>query len=589
MQLEITNIAITGFKGYKDKQEYILGHRTVVAGDNGLGKSSIGEAIVWALTGCDIWGNEKAATRLVNDKRPKVTEIVLDFLLDGEPQTIIRRKKGSGNEVYWNDAKSSTNDIAREIFKNKNVFLSIVNPYYFPDLAPKDAKQLLSDVLKPISRDEIFIELGEYLKKVLLNNGFRIPETFMHDTRSDIKEHEENIIYLEGVQDGLKPMEALEKKVFDDCKLKSLKNELDELKQADTIEIELSKLQKPRDSTVELNELRVQEATIKATLNNIALQSLLPIEVKKARKDELLADYKTKKNKIGNMESKIIKCDGCGNEIDLTKEAKEILEADIKEVCAAGVKLKDEITEIEAKNIEITENNEKIKLLKENEVNEGLHEIERKRQSILLKDEESKKEYEEKRQAIIDNNVVKQAENEEKIQILRMKISALENEERKIINFNASADAAISHNEKLVKERELNEGQIQNSKNKIEQLKLALDACKQYNSIKLKNQSEQIKPYLDKVDISFEKLTKDGEIKDDFKINYEGKEFNKLSNAEKIKAGLEIANLLINIQNLHFPIFIDNAESINEVLEIDTQMIKAVVTTDKAIKIEVIE
>ncbi|MBY6988557.1 DNA repair protein, partial [Clostridium botulinum] len=208
--------------------------------------------------------------------------------------------KGSGNEVYWNDAKSSTNDIAREIFKNKNVFLSIVNPYYFPDLAPKDAKQLLSDVLKPISRDEIFIELGEYLKKVLLNNGFRIPETFMHDTRSDIKEHEENIIYLEGVQDGLKPMEALEKKVFDDCKLKSLKNELDELKQADTIEIELSKLQKPRDSTVELNELRVQEATIKATLNNIALQSLLPIEVKKARKDELLADYKTKKNKIGN-------------------------------------------------------------------------------------------------------------------------------------------------------------------------------------------------------------------------------------------------------------------------------------------------
>ncbi|NFG27680.1 DNA repair protein [Clostridium botulinum] len=589
MQLEITNIAITGFKGYKDKQEYILGHRTVVAGDNGLGKSSIGEAIVWVLTGCDIWGNEKAATRLVNDKRPKVTEIVLDFLLDGEPQTIIRRKKGSGNEVYWNNAKSSTNDIAREIFKNKNVFLSIVNPYYFPDLAPKDAKQLLPDVLKPISRDEIFIELGEYLKKVLLNNGFRIPETFMHDTRSDIKEHEENIIYLEGVQDGLKPMEALEKKVFDDSKLKSLKNELDELKQADTIEIELSKLQKPKDSTAELNELRIQEATIKATLNNIALQSLLPIEVKKARKDELLADYKTKKNKLGNMESKIIKCDGCGNEIDLTKEAKEMLEADIKEVCAAGIKLKDEITEIEAKNIEITENNQKIKLLKENEVNEGLNQIERKRQSILLKDEESKKEYEEKRQAIIDNNVAKQAENEEKIQILRMKVSALENEEREIINFNASADAAISHNEKLVKERELNEGQIQNSKNKIEQLKLALDACKQYNSIKLKKQSEQIKPYLDKVDISFEKLTKDGEIKDDFKINYEGKEFNKLSNAEKIKAGLEIANLLINIQNLHFPIFIDNAESINEVLEIDTQMIKAVVTTDKAIKIEVIE
>ncbi|MEO2682938.1 DNA repair protein, partial [Clostridium butyricum] len=110
-----------------------------------------------------------------------------------------------------------------------------------------------------------------------------------------------------------------------------------------------------------------------------------------------------------------------------------------------------------------------------------------------------------------------------------------------------------------------------------------------YNSIKLKKQSAQISKYLDKVDISFEKLTKDGELKDDFKINYEGKEFNKLSNAEKIKAGLEIANLLINLQNLHFPIFVDNAESINEVPELDTQMIQAKVTTDNEVKVEVIE
>lgn len=589
MQLEITNIAITGFKGYKDKQEYKLGYRAVATGDNGLGKSSIGEAIVWAFTGCNVWGNERATTDLVNNKKPKVTEVFLDFLLDGEQQTIIRRKKGSTNEVYWNDSKSSTNDIARDIFKNKDVFLSIVNPYYFPNLAPKDAKQILSDVLKPVSRDEIFVELGDYLKKLLLDNGFRMPETFLTDVREELKEQEKNIIYLQGVQDSVKSMEVTEKKVFDDTELKLLKNQVEELNRSNNVEVELSKLQKPKDSAAELSELRVQEATIKATLNNIALQSLLPVEAKKSRKDELLREYKHKKSKLDNMEVKTVKCDSCGNEIDLTKESKKILKEEIKEIQIKGTKLKKEIEEIAAKNTEIAQNNQKIKLAKENEFNEKLTRINQKRQYILSNDEMAQKEYEEKRQVIINKNATKQEETKEKINYIKTKISGLEEDQMEVMNFNAEIDAAIKHNQKLVKDQELNEENIKNSKNKIEQLKLAIDAAKQYNSIKLKKQSEQIKPYLDKVTIQFEKITKDGELKDDFKIVYENKEFNKLSASERIKAGLEIANLLINIQNLHFPIFIDDAESINVIPELDTQMIKARVTLDKEIKVEVIE
>ncbi|WP_455795408.1 AAA family ATPase [Clostridium butyricum] len=589
MKLELTHIAITGFKGYKDKVEYDLGFRTVVTGNNALGKSTIGEAIVWALTGCDVYGTEKAATRLVNNRKPKVTEVVLDFLLDGESQTIIRRKKGSSNEVYWNESKITTNDIARDIFKNKNVFLSIVNPYFFPELAPKDAKQLLSDVLKPIGRDEIFAELGDYLVKILNDNGFRMPETFMADTRTDIKEQEENIIYLEGVQDGLKPMEVEEKKEFDDTELKKLQSELDTLKKTDTIESQFSKLIKPKDYIAELSELRVQEATLKSSFNNLALQELLPVEAKRERKDELLKEYRNKKSKLEKMDSKFIECDQCGNKIDLTREAKKMLEDEIKEICAAGSKLKREIKNIEEKNAEISETNNKIRTAKETEINDKLARIKIKRQSYLTDAEEHQKAYEEKRQAIINGSQEQESQRKEKIRLLSSQVSELEYQKKEVINFNASLDAAIKHNNNLIEDQKLNKEKIQNSKNKIEQLKLALDAAKQYNSIKLKKQSAQISKYLDKVDISFEKLTKDGELKDDFKINYEGKDFNKLSNAEKIKAGLEIANLLINLQNLHFPVFVDNAESINEVPELDTQMIQAKVTTDNEVKVEVIE
>lgn len=591
MKLEVIKISAVGFKGYKDNVGYTLGYRTLILGDNGLGKSTVGEEIAWALTGCNIWGNERATADLVNNNKPKLTEVVLDFLLDGEPQTIIRRKKGSSNEVYWNDQRVTTNDIARDIFKNKDVFLSILNPYYFPNLAPKDAKQLLSDVLKPANREEILNELG-YLKQVLLDNGFRMPETFLSDARTDLKEHEDNLIFLEGRKSTFVPVEVGEKKTFDDTELKKLRKQLDKIKNSSNLESELLKLEKPQQSTAELMELNTQEATLKSSINNsIPLQELLNVNYKKSRKDELLAEYKSKKKRLDDMESKIVKCDNCGNEIDLTKEAKEMLKKELEDIKEYGLNLAAEIKDIETKNAEVEEKNKKIESAnkaKQNEINLELDKIAVKKSEILAKDEIAKKEYEAKKQFILDKHKVAKVEINEKVNFLKAQISAIEAEEREVISFNASIDAAIKQNERIAEDQEQNTIDIRNSKNKIEQLKLAIDAAKQYNSIKLKKQSEQIKPYLDKVEIQFEKITKDGELKEDFKIVYDGKEFNKLSASEKIKAGLEIANLLINIQNLHFPIFVDDSESINVVPELDTQMIKARVTLDKEIKVEVV-
>lgn len=556
MILELNKISITGFRGYKETVSYDLGRRTVIKGDNGLGKSSIREAIVWALTGCDSTGNEKATTKLVNDDKPKLTEVVLDFILDEELQTIIRRKKGASNEVYWNEKKVSTNDIARDIFKSKNVFLSILNPYFFPELAPKDAKALLSDVLKPVGRDEIFLELGDYLKEILLNNEFRLPETFMSDKRSELKENEDNILYLEGVVAGSKQMEIIDKKLFDD-------NTLNELKK------QLEILNIPDDSKSKLSQLDVEASLARASINNIALQELMPVEVKKAQKDALLNQFKSLKAKLDSTKENIVYCKDCGSGIDLSKETRDMISQQINEVKPKGMQLKEEIAELEKKNDEIKLRNKKIQMQKESEVTAKLDEISRIRQAILEESKEAIRVKDEKRNELLE------------------KISELESINRDVISFNASIDAATKHNEKLCKEIDVANERIQNSKNKIEQLKLAIDACKKYNSIKLKKQSSQIGTYLDKVSIQFEKLTKDGELKEDFKVLYEGKEFSKLSNSEKIKAGLEISNLLMNIQKMFIPVFVDDAESINEIQELNTQMIVAKVTLDKEITVEV--
>lgn len=557
MQLILNKIAITGFRGYKEIVEYNLGYRTLVQGDNGLGKSTIKEAFVWCLTGCDSSGNEKATTKLVNDSKPKYTEVAIDLTLDEEPQTIIRRKKGSTNTLYWNEKKVNTSDIAREIFQNKNVFLSIVNPYYFPSLAPKDAKALLSDVLKPVSREEIFKELGDYLKKVMLDNGFRIPETFLSDCRDNLKEQEQNITYLEGKIDGLKLQDVPEKLTFDK------QEELDSLKK------ELSNVQAPTYLNAQLKELDMEEKSAVSEFKSVSYQPLKDITVLKKQREMYLSDYKSKKSKLDGLESNYVECQNCHCKVDTTNEIRSSLNSDIREITARGKEVAEEIKKDETYNQEVNEKNIKIREQKKQELDEKLAEINTRREEIKLKVQKQEEEYEKATVSLQD------------------KINALEEEKKQIDIQNKLAENIETNNASIKKTlKECEEG-VQNSKNKIAQLKLAIDAGKQYNSIKLKKQAEQIEQHLDKVTIQFEKLTKDGEIKDKFEVLYDGKEFGKLSGSERIKAGLEVSNLLMNVSKMQIPVFVDDAESINNIPELNTQMIVIKVTEDKEIKVKV--
>ncbi len=559
MKVNIKKVTIKGFKGYLEEREFPLGYRTLISGDNGKGKSSIGEAIIWAITGCGIDGNEKATSKLVNDKKPKITEVVLEYNLDGEAQVLIRRKKESSNEIYLNDNKVTNNDISRELYKSKDVFLSIFNPYYFPSLSPKDAKHLLGSVLQPISKEEILRELGDFLKEKLEKNKFRTPGTFLTDKRVELKEQEENIIFLEGVIEGAKAIDIPQKQVFLDTELKGLKAQLMNLEYA-------------VDDSV-FNELEEKKRKLELELNKgyFNIKPIQDTRLKKSEKDSLLMRYKEIKAKIDNMGKNIVICDNCGNEIDLNATIKTNLEEELKIVRFKGVTKKKEIEELEKENNITKAENAKV-------VSEWKTSLEYKIKNVNKEinqlTEEKSKENESRR---------------EKISSIKSRVLELDQEERKIFAHNSNIEVLQKQNEKIKHDIEKSKKGIENSRLKMAELKIAIDAGKQYNSIKLKRQSEIIGKYLNKVELQFEKLTTDGEIKEDFKILYEGREFNKLSNAEKIKAGIEMSNFIANIMNLHFPMFIDNSESITEIQELETQMIMAKVVEGKELEVEVIK
>lgn len=50
-QFQITSMSISGFKSYEKPTELTFGNPTVITGGNGRGKTSIADAIAFAVTG----------------------------------------------------------------------------------------------------------------------------------------------------------------------------------------------------------------------------------------------------------------------------------------------------------------------------------------------------------------------------------------------------------------------------------------------------------------------------------------------------------------------------------------------------------
>lgn len=92
-------------------------------------------------------------------------------------------------------------------------------------------------------------------------------------------------------------------------------------------------------------------------------------------------------------------------------------------------------------------------------------------------------------------------------------------------------------------------------------------------------QKEKIEKHLNKVNIEFSKIVKTtGEITECCNIQYEGRDYKKLSKSQQARACLEISNVFNNISGIKAPIFFDDAESTTDIPEIPgTQLIISLV------------
>ena len=59
-----------------------------------------------------------------------------------------------------------------------------------------------------------------------------------------------------------------------------------------------------------------------------------------------------------------------------------------------------------------------------------------------------------------------------------------------------------------------------------------------------------------------------GERKDAFKFTYDGRRYDRLSLSEKVRAGMEVSELIKRLTGRNYPVFVDNMESIDDLANV---------------------
>ncbi len=498
----ILELTVSGFKGFLEPKTFQFDYGiNFVLGDNGLGKTSIAEAVAFAFMGTGLFG-EKTLDRLQNGDAKEIFVSVRFVDENGEVHELTKTRKNNNNGITYDGYNVRQTDLYN-LFGDKDLFLSMFNPLYFVETLGADGKNLLEKLLPAVSHEEVLAALPEETREALKGENILSPETYIQNRRAEVKELEETLIYMQGQSDLL---EGGAKKA--QAELAAAAAELQKKKaliQGDAQEGSLPETL--ADAKLELQKVQDKAFVFDGDTEICRLEAVLePLYARHKAIFKYLHEVCTGQ-----------KCALCGHEMEdadvvaARAELKRNLEECISEGRAAKAELK-RLTQ---------EKEEKLRAFQEAQAAETA----RLEKSIAALGT----------QCQTDSLRKECGELETKI---RMLSETLEQPDIK--------------------------GEMESIQQEIDAKKLLISHAVNY--LGKKNELLFAPLNMNRVSISLSEVKKTtGEVKDTFKFAYNGKDYAKLSLSEKLRAGLEIAELVKRLSGRCYPTFIDNGESISVV------------------------
>lgn len=558
---QITGMTIAGFKSYGEPTELVFGNPTVITGGNGRGKTSIADAIAFAVTGLPFFG-ERGIDRLHNETQPDVS-ITMNFVdEEGTAHVLTRTRHKSTMTILYDGYTIRQMDLT-ELFGEKDVFLSIFNPLYFIEELGEDGKNLLERHLPLVTHEAVLAQLSDATRASLENEPLLSPDTYLKKKRADIRELEETVIYLQGQKDlaerqgqdwsktveGLsarrdaltRAVEELEAKRFDGLDTKAMEQQLVELSARYD---ETARDGSPLDA--EILELERKLAARRAEQYQSPYTQA--IAEANARLAELAARFNRDKQSFHACVPGA-PCPTCRRLIteEALVEVRSALETSSKATIAAGQEQRAQLNELK-------ENDAKARAVFEQFQAEDVAKLEQ--ELADLKDQKTDSSPADDLRAQIQQ-LTADLEYGNLTEAEYARLKECREELRECAADLKAAQAAAE------RKPEDFDGKIKAAQDKITALKKLIADVAIYVSERAKLTFSALK--MNRVEISLYDVVKStGERKDVFKFTYGGRRYDRLSLSEKIRAGMEVSELMKRLTGRNYPVFVDNMESVDD-------------------------
>ena len=573
-QFQITSLMLSGFKSYEEPTELVFGNPTVITGGNGRGKSSIADAIAFAVTGCPFFG-ERGIDRLHNENNPDVAIRMCFVDETGTLHELNRTRRKNRMTITYDGYEIRQLDLA-DLFGERDVFLSIFNPLYFIEELGEDGKKLLERYLPTIPHETVLSQLSEPVREHLKNETILSPEGSLKRCREEIRGLEERITYLRGQKDLAASQGESHEQAEQELTLQAdtLRKEIAELEQRQFSGMDVSDMQ---ERLVELSGRYEEAARDERTDTSKWREQIQTLREKIARREgeqyqskftEALAEASARVKDLGmryQRESAAYKAFHAGMECPACHRS--VTEQSLPEVQAALKKVLSELyaagSEQRAQLIELQEMDKKaadtFAQFKEDDLGKWAAEAAEMEQRCASLAEQASAETERLRAEIqtltadLEYGNLSQSEYDH----LGTCREELRQSEAKIAALQTMTAAQLPDFDR----------EIAQANASIAEIKRKMADVIAYISKRAELTFSQLK--MNRVEISLYDVVKStGEVKDTFKFQYGGRRYDRLSLSEKIWAGMEVSELMKRLTGRNYPVFVDNMESVDDLANV---------------------
>lgn len=592
--MKIRSIVITDFLGIKSYTAGIAGKSVRFRARNGLGKSTLNNAVLWCLFGKDSENRDldpKPRDRGGKGERimGAIPSVEITFTGEAGEEIVFERKlledfadkktskpiyKGDKTETFVNGVSTGTlakyGKRVEEVTGSPDIFKVILDPNSFLNNPKWEKRRAILEQmcgsLKPVdilNDSEIkqlngrpLAEAVDIAKAMLKKEEERLDEAVIQHGEA-LRKVPENYTDPAGLQPKLDAIVKERMQEEERCKNPNFGKMTELTDKIASIRRKAMKdyadINDVHDSEINRIERKIREAKSIIESNERTLKSL---EREIASYTEKLASLKDKYNTENDTVFNTDKCDKCGQALPdfLLKEYEEKFNESkaekLKEIRGDGTRVRDSLNEAEkSKNnakIVINGNNEEIKALEE-----AVFALRKKKNTEPYKDPAEIAKIESEIKELSEQGEFKKSQE----------LYRLEGEEQKLRDDIATARTSGDHARRA---KELSD-RIETLGDNITELKRVKNAILNIQRKWNKTIEEKVNPLFKITKFRMIEEQKNGDPRDVCEAMHEGIDYNRtLNTGAKVNMCVDVANTFKKHFGLDFPTIIDNAESVTD-------------------------